>query len=339
MIRKAILCFCLMSVLPAMAQERFTERLAGSPALKAEALVSSEIVRIGDLVENAGAVADVAIFRAPDLGQSGAVSASRIVDAVRPHHIIGLDTRGLSEVVVTRASRAITAKDFETRIVRALAGQYGLADAKSLSIIFDNHPRTAQAEPGSGELRIARITFEPRSGRFDALIELPGRAGRPPLRFSGSLTETVETLVPAHALAQGEILKISDLTVARRPKTEVGAGMITDANQAVGLATRRPLLAGQAVRQTDLQKPELIARNENVTITYEVPGIVLTMRGQALEAGTQGDLISVLNVQSKRTIRATIVGPGRVSVAATTPRLAANTDATQARNSAPARTE
>jgi flagella basal body P-ring formation protein FlgA len=159
------------------------------------------------------------------------------------------------------------------------------------------------------------------------------------LRFTGSLTETFETLVPTRPLAQGEVLKISDLTPARRPKAEFGAGMVTDADQVVGLAVRRPLLAGHAIRQGDLQKPELVSRNDNVTITYEVPGIVLSMRGQALEGGTQGDLINVLNVQSKKTIRATIVGPGRVSVAATTPRLAANIDTTPSRNSASARAE
>jgi flagella basal body P-ring formation protein FlgA len=95
------------------------------------------------------------------------------------------------------------------------------------------------------------------------------------------------------------------------------------------------------LRQSDLQKPEMVARNENVTITYEVPGIILTMRGQALEAGTQGDLISVLNVQSKKPIHATIIGPGRVSVAATTPRLAANTNPPPppSRNIASARAE
>jgi flagella basal body P-ring formation protein FlgA len=141
------------------------------------------------------------------------------------------------------------------------------------------------------------------------------------------------------ALAQGEVLKISDLTVARRPKAEFAAGMVTDAERAVGLAARRPLPAGRALRQSDLQKPELVARNENVVITYEVPGIVLTMRGQALEAGTQGDLISVLNLQSKKPIRATIVAPGHVSVAATTPRLAANTNPPLSQNSAGARAE
>ena len=45
-------------------------------------------------------------------------------------------------------------------------------------------------------------------------------------------------------------------------------------------------------------------RNETVTINYEVPGIMLTVRGKALEAGADGDVISVLNIQSNRTVQA-----------------------------------
>ena len=51
------------------------EQPAAGPALKREVIVTGELVRIGDLVENAGAVAEVAIFRAPDLGQTGGVPA------------------------------------------------------------------------------------------------------------------------------------------------------------------------------------------------------------------------------------------------------------------------
>jgi flagellar basal body P-ring formation protein FlgA len=335
MIRSVTLIASLMLASPAIAQQQL-----GRPALKAEAIVSGDIVRIGDLIENAGAVGDIPIFRAPDLGQSGAVPASRVADAVRPHHIFGLDTRGLAEIVVTRASRTITVKDFETRMVRALAGQYGLAET-NLTAIFDNEPRTVHVEPNSGDLRISRLSFEPRTGRFDVSFEAPGStaARRAPLRFTGSLTETFEAAVPARPIAQGEVLRASDLIVTRRPKAEFAAGVFTNPEQVVGLAARRSLPAGRALRPADLQKQELVARNENVTITYEVPGIVLTMRGQALESGAQGDLISVLNVQSKKTIHATVVGPGRVTVAATTPRLAVNGSPPSSRNVASLRAE
>ena len=70
-------------------------------------------------------------------------------------------------------------------------------------------------------------------------------------------------------------------------------------------------------------KPQIVQRNEAVTIMYEVPGIRLTVRGKALEAGALGDIISVLNIQSNRTVQGTVSGPGRVTMAATTPFVAA----------------
>jgi len=83
------------------------------PVLKAEAVVTGDIVRIGDLVAHAGIVANRPIFRAPDLGSTGTVSVEAVIEAVRAHALIGLDTGGVNEVVVTRASRTIPAKDIE----------------------------------------------------------------------------------------------------------------------------------------------------------------------------------------------------------------------------------
>jgi flagella basal body P-ring formation protein FlgA len=314
--------------LSALSSPAQAEQPAAGPALKREVIVTGELVRIGDLVENAGAVAEVAIFRAPDLGQTGGVSARRIAEAVRAHQIIGLDTRGIEEVAVTRASRAVTVKEIEARILRALAGQHGIADAKDLGIAFDHEVRTFYVEPdATAELALARLNYDPRSRRLDAAIELPGTAARrAPLRLTGVLTETFEAMVPVRALAQGETVKPSDLTIERRPKSELTPTTLTTAAQAVGLAAKRALPAGKVIRQGDLIKPELVGRNESVTIVFEAPGIVLTVRGKALEAGAQGDLINVLNVQSKRTVQATVIGPGRVTVSATSPRVAANTD-------------
>jgi len=96
------------------------------PKLKAEATVTGGIVRIGDLVEHAGIVAKVPIFRAPDLGSTGMVSAEAVVEAVRPYALVGLDTGDVSEVVVTRASRTIPAKDIEARV--AQVRQLGVAE-------------------------------------------------------------------------------------------------------------------------------------------------------------------------------------------------------------------
>ena len=61
-----------------------------------------------------------------------------------------------------------------------------------------------------------------------------------------------------------------------------------------------------------------------MTLVYEMPGVMLTVRGKATEGGAQGDIISVLNEQSKRLLQGVVVAPGRVAISNGSPRLAAN---------------
>jgi flagellar basal body P-ring formation protein FlgA len=322
----------LASLAPAMAQS-LDAGASGSPTLKASATVLSEIVRIGDLVENAGAVADVPIFRAPDLGQTGSVPVASVLEAVRGHHLVGLDSHGLSQIAVTRAARTITAKDVEARVLLALAGKFGLPDAGSLAVVFDNEVRTFVVEPtATADLAVTRLSYEPRTTRFDVAFELPGSvvARRLPLRFTGSLSETADAVVVTRDIAQGQVLKASDLAVERRPKANSTSTTLTAIAQADGLASKHALRAGQVIHQADVAKPELVGRGDTVSIVFQVPGIVLTIVGKASEPGALGDVINVLNVQSKHTIQATVIGPGRVSVSAPTARLAAANDTANA---------
>ena len=82
---------------------------------------------------------------------------------------------------------------------------------------------------------------------------------------------------------------------------------------------RRALGAGSTIRVGDLARPEIVTRGDVVTIVYEVPGMVLSLRGRANESGAQGDTIAVVNPQSKRTLQALVVAPGKVSVSAALP--------------------
>jgi flagellar basal body P-ring formation protein FlgA len=298
------------------------------PALRAHVTVTGEIVHIGDLVENAGPVAEVPIFRAPDLGTRGTVATARIVEAIRPHQLIGIDTRGLAEVVVTRASRAITPQQISARVAQTLAGQYGFGEAHNILIEFDRAVHTLNVEPtATGELQVLALAYNPRTSRFDVTFDLPSSAALPrqATRFTGTATETIDALTVDHPIEHGEVLKASDLTVSRRAKAEGAA--ITDMQAAIGLAARHELRPGQPLHQADLMKPAIVQRNDTVTIVYEAPGVTLTLRGQAQDAGALGDTISVLNLQSKHVVQGVVSGPGRVTVAATTTHFVANAPA------------
>ena len=118
------------------------------------------------------------------------------------------------------------------------------------------------------------------------------------------------------------MIRESDVAVERRPKIEA-AGEAIVADQVIGMSAKRALRSGQVLRASDVIKADVVARHEIVTIVYEAPGLLLTVRGKALVAGAVGETINVLNVQSNRTIQATVYGPGQVVVTAATPRLAA----------------
>jgi len=309
------------------------------PILRPEAIVTGDSVRIGDLVEHAGIIANIPIFRAPDLGSTGAVPADAVIEAVRAHALVGLDTGGLKEVLVIRASRTIPAKEVEDILAAALSKQFGLGPAQNVAVNFERELRAIQLEPSAkGAPRIARLNFDVRSGRFDATLEIPtSAANRGLLRLSGRAAATVEVVTLLRAVDRGGLINHADVQIERRPRTEIGRDIISASDQAVGLAARNALQAGKPLRIADLMKPELVQRNGTVTLVYEVPGIVLTVRGKATEGGAEGDVISVLNEQSKRTVQGVVVGPGRVIVSTSSPRLAANLAPSQPATNATAR--
>src|ERR1051325_7332128 len=90
---KPMMRIALSTLLVALGVTPAAAQITGyAPArLKSQATVSSEVVRIGDLIENAGAVANRPIFRAPDLGETGAVPLHAVLDALRPYGLLTVD--------------------------------------------------------------------------------------------------------------------------------------------------------------------------------------------------------------------------------------------------------
>jgi flagellar basal body P-ring formation protein FlgA len=327
-VRSLLLATALLaaSVAPSLGQSRVD---IAAPVLRANVNVASDVVRIGDVVDNAGNAAQIAIYRAPDLGTTGSLPTAQVLAALRTHQVIGVDTRDLKSISVTRLARTLDARDIELQVARALERRNGLGDAANLSLTFDRDVQTLQLDASNtGNLQPAAVRYEPRSGRFDVSFEIANDANSAPtrLRFTGTAVETVEAAVLARGVERNEVLKSSDVMIERRPRAEVGNDAAGRDN-AVGMQARRQLRAGQALRVTDLAKPDLVTRDQNVTLIYESSGLYLTIRGKALEGGTEGDVVNVLNLQSKRTVSGVVVGRGQVSVAISTPRLAPAADA------------
>jgi flagella basal body P-ring formation protein FlgA len=329
-LRSLLLATALLAAASTAASAQVSDDVIAAPVLRASVNVTGDVVRIGDVIDNAGTSAQIAIYRAPDLGTTGSLKVAQVLSALQAHRVIGVDTRNLKEISVTRLARTLESKDIELQVARALEHRFGLGDAANLSLTFDRDVQDLRLDASnSGAMQPIAARFDPRSNRFDVSFEIANDNVLTPtrLRFSGSAIETVETAVLARGIERNEVIKFSDVVVERRPKAEVG-GDVASRDHAVGMQARKQLRAGQALKVADIAKPDLVQRDQNVTLTYEATGLYLTIRGKALENGTEGDVVSVLNLQSKRTVSGVVSGRGQVTVSVPAARLPLAADVT-----------
>ena len=325
-IRSTLIAAATLMALTANAFGQSADNAIAVPALRPSVTVTGDIVRIGDVIENAGPAAQIAIYRAPDLGTTGTLPAEQIVATLRNHRVIGVDTRDIREVSVTRASRVISVRDIERAVGLALERRNGLGDADDLALTFERDVRMLQLDASfTGEPSPVAVRFDPRAARFDVTLEISSNTGAAPtrLRLSGTAVETIPVTVSTRNIERNELLKAADIVTERRPKTEAG-GDLANRDRAIGLQARKQIRAGQPIRGADLGKRDLVQRDQSVTLFFEVPGISLTVRGKAMDAGAEGDVVNVMNLQSKRVVQGTVTGPGQIVIAAPAARVVAS---------------
>lgn len=132
------------------------------------------------------------------------------------------------------------------------------------------------------------------------------------------MTMPAPLLLAAAVLASQVLPAAADPVRANRTmrvgEIVAAADLSGPAGPMVGLEVRRAIYAGHPVGMADLGPPTLVRRNEVVTMNFAAGGIDLRAEGRALGDGGAGDVIEVMNLSSRRTIRAVIVGPRTVEV-------------------------
>ncbi len=158
---------------------------------------------------------------------------------------------------------------------------------------------------------------DPRSGRFEARLLARLESG-PQSRITvvGRAQELVPVPVPRQALARGTILTAELLEEAWLPVSRLREDTVLSGEDLIGRELRRSLRRGQPVRRGQVRWPRLVERGDVVTLVFDRPGLLLTALGRALEAGSRGQIIRLVNLDSERPLRGRVTGPRRVEIIA-----------------------
>ena len=288
--------------------------------LRSNISVDEDVIRIGDLLHNAGTNADIAIFRAPSPGKIGVLTANRISYALRNHGLRWRNAAGVTEVTIARDGRIIPLDEIKTAIARKMehSRQIGSADEIALTFARNTRPLTV-ASDATAPVEVLQVNYEPRNSRFVALVTAPGLPKR---KYVGRITEVVEAPVLKHRIERNHQIVASDIEMRKIPRTRLIGAIVLNPRDLVGRAVSRTLRAGTTIRKRDVREIRMVKKNTVITILYQIPGLSLATKGRAVQAGVRGDVVMVRNTRSRKVIEAEVVGfdtvraitmaPGRV---------------------------
>lgn len=200
-----------------------------------------------------------------------------------------------------------TARAFAADSVGATDGQetqieIGQLDSR-LRLTRCAHPPTAQLAPGTraeGHTTINVRCSDPVSWS----LFVPARIER-----------YLAVVVLARPIARQQVIRPEDVRLERQAVSGLTNGYFTATQAVVGMAARRRLTPGQVVTSAHIVRHRIVERGQTVTLFSARPGLIVRMKGVALEDGSEGERIRVRNSASKRVVEGYVEPSGAVRVA------------------------
>ncbi len=277
--------------------------------------LSTATVKLSDLFDDLAAGEDRVLGPAPAPGGRIVVEAPQLAAIARQ---FGVDWRPASSgdrAVLERPGRVLRRDELIPPLRAALAGAGAPPDAALdlLGFVAPLIPTETKPEIAIEQMEYRRGAAD--DGRFTASVVISSAGtARQRLRIAGTLTEMGEVPALIHRLSPGVVITAADLRQVRIRASALRGAVVRTAEQAIGLAAHRTLLPGQPMLLADLGKPTLVAKGALVAMQLLSGGLILLANGQALEAGAQGDRITVLNPSSRAVVEAEVIASNRVRV-------------------------
>lgn len=171
------------------------------------------------------------------------------------------------------------------------------------------------------EVTLEHFRYDPTAGRFHGALvgTLDGRA-----RFRLPLVGRAQRVIRVPALSRpvrpDEVIGAADLAWVEVAQASMPPAGLTEPDEIIGNQARRRLAPGRVLTRRDLGPPHLVRRGHPVELIYARPGLRITALGVAQEDGALGDLVRVMNAESRRQLQGVVSGPGEVSFSATAAR-------------------
>ncbi len=119
-----------------------------------------------------------------------------------------------------------------------------------------------------------------------------------------------QTVVAAQAIRSQTI--ITSEMVGLLPDETLGA--FTDIAATIGLEARVNIYPGRPIMLSELGRPAILERNQQVVMIFVSGGLSITSEGRVLDRAGVGERVRVMNLASKSIVFGTVTANGQIEV-------------------------
>ena len=282
---------------------------AMSATLRHNPTVEGDNVVLGDIFDGLTEDAEYALAPAPKPGEELTWSAHTLMRISNAFNLQWRPSSAMDQITIRRAGTLLTHKDIEEPILHRLYAQENITDTAELS--FDNLSEIVLPHGTSPILMVDSLYYDELSRVFSAtLVAATSRT----YSVTGQLHKVIPVPVLKTVLRRDDIIGAYDIDWVNARENQIRNNVIVQADDLVGMTPRRSIEPGKPIKMADLAYPKIVKRGEPVSIVYNNGRISVTAQGRALENGAKGNLVTVSNNSSNRTLQAVVTGVREVSV-------------------------
>ena len=286
--------------------------------LKTEAYVKGPMVTLRDIAEITGDNAEQ--LGALEVSSAAAPGAAKRIDSqllkmrLNGAGASNIEMQGSNSVLATTLSLDISREVLTDDLRTFIQTQLPWTDAETTVDILDEPEPVAVPE---GEVTV-RWMPGPQyrwvgQGSFRGDIEVDGKVKRT-VFAKANIEAYAEVLVCAQDIPRGKQIGVSDLRFEKRALSQQKGDSVQDIDEIAGMIARDSMLMGEAISRRSLIPKQLIKRNQLVNVEAKAGSLVVRSRAKALDNGGAGDVIRLMNPDSKAELQGRVRNDGSVEV-------------------------
>ncbi len=221
----------------------------------------------------------------------------------------------ISSIAVAKEGVYLGVDDVSRAVIYEFENQ-GLGDDVELEF-FGGKTSFSMENANIAKIMITNLQVDEDSGKFTAEAEIFADGNFvDKTTLLGRSYILGDVWVPSRDIAKDEVIEFEDIKLVKIRINRLRDEVIKEKDGLIGKQALKTLKGGKPVVVKDVRDEIVIKKGDKITAVYNHKGLQITSKMEALEDGSKGEMIRILNTKSSKEISGKVLNKNIVEIAA-----------------------